>query len=107
MPPIAGPEEPGPFSFADPDRIRSILDRAGFQEVEVTPRNDWISIPDGSRSSFAAQAVRLGALRELLSEADEDTRARVLDAIEQALAGKTENGEARLARGFNVVTAEA
>jgi SAM-dependent methyltransferase len=106
-PPIAGPEEPGPFSFADPDRIRSILERAGFRQVEITPQNDWISIPEGRHSSFAAQAVRLGALRELLRDAHDDTRARVLEAIEQALAAKTKNGEARLARGFNLVTAAA
>ena len=35
--PVLGPEEPGPFSWADPTRVRRILEGAGFSEVSLTP----------------------------------------------------------------------
>lgn len=35
--PQPGPEEPGQFSWADPARVRRILEGAGFREVALTP----------------------------------------------------------------------
>ena len=35
-PPARDPETPGPFAFANPDRVHRILERAGFQEIEIT-----------------------------------------------------------------------
>src|SRR5688500_8277765 len=35
MPPL-GPEDPGPYSFGDPDRVRRILDGSGWKEVELS-----------------------------------------------------------------------
>ena len=32
-PPLPGPDAPGPFSFADPGRVRTILAGAGFRDV--------------------------------------------------------------------------
>ena len=39
LPPIPtpGPEEPGPFSWADPARVHRILEDAGFREISLTP----------------------------------------------------------------------
>ncbi|HVS78570.1 MAG TPA: methyltransferase domain-containing protein, partial [Steroidobacteraceae bacterium] len=34
-PPASGPEEPGPFSFADEHRVRGILQGAGFGDVKL------------------------------------------------------------------------
>ena len=35
--PEAPPGAPGPMAFADPQRVRSILDAAGWRSVEVEP----------------------------------------------------------------------
>ena len=35
--PPPGPTDPGPFSLADPDRIRSILTSAGFTDIAIEP----------------------------------------------------------------------
>lgn len=35
--PSPGPTEPGPFSLADPDRVRSLLHGAGFADVVIDP----------------------------------------------------------------------
>jgi SAM-dependent methyltransferase len=37
MLPPPGPTEPSPFSLADPDRTRSLLERAGFADVVIEP----------------------------------------------------------------------
>jgi len=37
MLPPPGPTEPSPFSLADPDRTRSLLEGAGFDEVVIEP----------------------------------------------------------------------
>ena len=34
--PAHDPEAPGPFAFANPDRVRGILERAGFGEIDIT-----------------------------------------------------------------------
>ena len=36
-PPKLGPDDPGPFAFADETRVRRILDAAGFREVKLEP----------------------------------------------------------------------
>lgn len=37
MLPPPGPTEPGPFSLADPDRVRSLLHEAGFADIAIEP----------------------------------------------------------------------
>ena len=60
-PPMPEPGEPGPFSLADPERIRTVLSGGDFHHIEVTPHNDMIvmsreQIPDVARTS-----IRIGA----------------------------------------------
>ena len=35
--PQSGPEDPGPFAFAQADRVRRILDQAGFSAIALVP----------------------------------------------------------------------
>jgi ubiquinone/menaquinone biosynthesis C-methylase UbiE len=48
-----GPEAPGPFSFADPNRVRGILGGAGFTDVTV----------EGMRRCLRLEVARLWTLR--------------------------------------------
>ena len=106
-PPMPGPDEPGPFAFADPDRVRSILDRAGFTGVEVVARGDTVTTEESRIPEVARASIRVGMVRELLREADEETVRRVLDAVEDALRGRLQDGEVRASRGVNLVSAVA
>ena len=36
-PELPGPEEPGPFSLATPDRVRAVLEAAGWADVQAEP----------------------------------------------------------------------
>ena len=57
MPPPGGP---GPFSLAEPDRIRSVLGAAGFRDVVVSPGNDLLSFPASDLARFVAQTTAHG-----------------------------------------------
>ena len=107
MPPMPGPDEPGPFSLADPERVRSVLGDAGFSGVEVTPHNDVITITEERIAEVAATSMRVGAVREALKEADDDLRARVLAAIEDAMRQRVHDGVVEATRGVLLVRAKA
>jgi SAM-dependent methyltransferase len=48
LPPPPGPDAPGPFSFADPERVRRILAGAGFIDVTLEPRHDTLVLGGGA-----------------------------------------------------------
>ena len=105
MPPMPGPDEPGPFSMADPGRVRTLLDAAGFADVDVVAHNDQVVVPEDLVGAIVDSATRVGAVRESLRDADDDTRRRVTEAVDDALRSRIEHGELRLSRGVLLVTA--
>lgn len=60
------PGAPGPFAFADPDRVRSILATAGFADVEITPHDEKVG--SGDLETAVALALRIGPLGSILRE---------------------------------------
>jgi SAM-dependent methyltransferase len=59
LPPIPtpGPEEPGPFSWADPARVHRILQSAGFREVSLTLVDPAIQLASTGEAAEAADFV--------------------------------------------------
>ena len=55
--PTPGPEEPGPFSWADPARVHRILEGAGFSEVSLTPLDPVIQLAGPAGEAEAADFV--------------------------------------------------
>jgi len=84
--PITMPENagPGPFSFADADRVRRILGAAGFARVVVAPL-DVDLLFQGTLRANALFIAQFGLLGRALGSADDATRARTVDAVERAL----------------------
>jgi hypothetical protein len=107
LPPMPGPEEPGPFSLADPDRVRSILGAAGFEHVDVTPHADHVVGSEAEIPRIVALATAAGPAREAMREADEDTRRRVVEAVDTALRERVREGELRMTRSIHLVRATA
>jgi SAM-dependent methyltransferase len=107
MPAMPNPDEPGPFSLSDPDRTRGILESAGFRDIGIQPHNDVVATTEDRIPRVAAIATRVGAVRDLLKDADPSTGDRVRTAIEEALRARVEDGEARVSRGILLVTATA
>lgn len=89
------PDAPGPWSLADPDRVRSVLGAAGFTGValETLDAPMWL----GDTVDEAYDFIRAGNnARMLLEGKDPDAAARALAAMRTALEN-VEVGDAGLA----------
>jgi SAM-dependent methyltransferase len=107
LPPMPGPDEPGPFSLSDPERVRSVLKAAGFDYVDVLPHADFVAISEERIPEVAATAAKVGAVREALRDADDQTRERVVAAIQDAFRARLDHGEVRASRGVLLVMGNA
>src|SRR5947208_4549940 len=77
LPPIPtpGPEEPGPFSWADPARVHRILEGAGFRDVSLTPIDPVIRLAGPGGAAKAAEfALLFGPLTRVLSGVSPEQR---------------------------------
>lgn len=105
LPPMPGPGEPGPFSLAELGRAEAVLLGAGFTDVTVASRAHPLVTPEAEVPTMVQLAAAVGPLREALRNADDETQARVLEAVHEALLTKVDGGELRLSAGAFVVTA--
>jgi hypothetical protein len=105
---MPGPGEPGSFSLADPDRVHEVLSKAGFRVIDVMPRADQIVISEEQLADFAATTFELVRFAGALEDADQQTCARALAAIEQGLRARLQDdGHVRMSRKVLLVTAKA
>lgn len=85
-PPPPVPHAPGPFAFADPDRLRHILTTAGFSDINLETHQTAISVGGATTVEEAADfSLEIGPVGTLLRTAGTDTRARVAASIRDAL----------------------
>lgn len=86
-PPAPGPEEPGPFAFADERRVRDILDKAGFREVALAAVDMSFDIGIGRGLEAAVEAAMgLGPASRALDGQPPEVRAAAANSIRAALA---------------------
>jgi len=72
---------PGPFAFANPERVRGILQRAGFREIDIIAHDEQVG--SGDLDAMLAVCLRVGALGKILRENPElRARPRALDREE-------------------------
>jgi SAM-dependent methyltransferase len=107
LPPMPGPDEPGPFSLSEPGRVETVLAEAGFNDIVVTPHAHTIVLPEAQVASLATLSQRVGPVREALRTADAETAARIHDAVHAALEARVDQGELRLSSAAFIVTARA
>jgi SAM-dependent methyltransferase len=85
--PPADPDAPGPFAFADPERVRGILASAGFGVVRIEPHETAMRLGGpGDLERMVDGAVEMGPVLRLLAGADDAARATVRAAVRDALA---------------------
>ncbi len=77
------PHAPGPFAFADGDRLKGILEAAGFSAVTLIAHDQKIGSGDLEQS--LATTLKIGPLGAVLRE-NPDRREAVIDAVRAALA---------------------
>jgi SAM-dependent methyltransferase len=83
--PDLGPEgAAGPFSLADPDRIRCILTEASFAGIEISEINEQMFL--GENAADATDFLQgTGMARLLFEGADPETERKAIDAVREEL----------------------
>jgi SAM-dependent methyltransferase len=82
LPDLGGPEDPGPFSLADPDRIRQLLGGAGFRAITARPVSEPMWIGADVDDVVTYQLGTPMARSMLASVADEETNQKMVEAVD-------------------------
>lgn len=102
----AGPEEPGMFSFADPARVRRILEAAGFHDIVLSSHDLALRLAGpGGAAEAAAFSVQFGPLARVLADVKAEVRQAIIEAVTQAYRRLETPDGIVLGGGFWIVTA--
>jgi SAM-dependent methyltransferase len=81
------PDAPGPFAFADPERVRGILTGAGFSAISIEPLRQALLIGDSDLDAAVDFLLRMGPTARALRLANDPAlTGRVAAAVRDALA---------------------
>jgi ubiquinone/menaquinone biosynthesis C-methylase UbiE len=84
--PQMGPEEPGPFAFASEERVKRILNAAGFSEIAMEPVDLALDVAIGGGLDAAVKsAVEIGPAARALTDHPPETVAAAIQSIREAL----------------------
>jgi SAM-dependent methyltransferase len=107
LPELGAGDQPGPFSLADADRIRSMLGRAGFDQVATEPYTTAVLVAGGGTIDETMDyLVTSGSGRALLENAAEPARTAAINAVREALEPLHDGDGVRLGAAAWIVTAE-
>lgn len=98
------PDAPGQFGFADPERVRGILEAAGWSDVVLAPVDFPCALPEPALAEYAA---RFGPVGRVLGEADEATRNEVGAVVRAAFEPFVHGDEVRFVSACWQVDARA
>jgi SAM-dependent methyltransferase len=108
LPDPAPTNAPGMFGLSDPDRIRQLLDGAGWNEVTVAPRHAPLLIGGGGTVEETLRFLRTGSLgRAMLDGVGPEVEARALQSIREVLQSRADEEGVRLDAAMWLVSASA
>lgn len=96
------PDAPGQFAFADPGKVRGILEEAGWDDVDARPVDVECTMPEAALVTYL---TRFGPVGLVLQEADERTREEVVNVVRAAFDPYVRGDEVRLTAALWLVTA--
>lgn len=89
----ADPNSPGPFAFADAERVRRLMEAAGWRDVSVARFEiPFASGGGGTLDETVDFMMEMGPAAPALREADSATRTRVRQAVYEAMKPYEKNG---------------
>ena len=107
LPAPPDPTAPGPFAFADKDRVASVLRNAGWSDISVDPFNTHITLPGDTVETSAKFMLQIGPLARLIAEQNLDAK-RVEQALTERLSGEVQDdGRVAMRSACWLVQAEA
>jgi SAM-dependent methyltransferase len=98
------PDGPGQFALADADRVAAILRESGWTGAEIRPLDVPCALPEAGLARYIAQ---MGPVGKILQEADDGTRARVVEAVRPAFEPFVHGNQVRFTAACWMVTARA
>lgn len=103
--PPPDPTAPGPFAFADRDRVEGILSGAGFAKVAIEPLD--LAMGTDTLDEAVFQALRMGPLGAALRQtgAPDELKKKVEDVLRAALEPHVQDGVVRLPGAAWIVSA--
>jgi SAM-dependent methyltransferase len=81
----ASPDAPGRYSFANPDRVKSVLLQAGFHGIAIEKFDTRVHLGNTPEEA-ASSSIDAGPLLRTLADVDEATRTKVRAAVTARLA---------------------
>ncbi|MGW6010087.1 class I SAM-dependent methyltransferase [Streptomyces sp. NPDC055210] len=102
--PARRPDGPGQFAFADPGRVRLVLEESGWTGVDIQPLDVDCTLPE---SELVPYFTRLGPLGLVLREADERTRTDLVETVRAAFDPYVRGAEVRFTAACWTVGARA
>ena len=107
-PPPAEPGAPGPFSFADGERVAKILREAGFADVRVEPSVGLLSLGGARTLDEAVEfAFKIGPASRMLADQPPATVAAARESVREALAAHASDEGIRVPRATWIATGRA
>ena len=100
------PDAPGRYAFANPDRVKSILLRAGFHAPDIQKFDAKIHLGETPEAA-ASSSIDGGPLARTLAEVDDETRKSVREAVTARLAREMGPGGIYLTASCWLVAAKA
>ena len=106
--PQLGPEDPGPFSFADEARVKRILSEAGFVDIAMEACPLTFDVAAGKGLEAAVQgALEIGPASRALEGHPPEVAAAAIGSIREALAPFAKGQAVLLPGAIWIVTARA
>lgn len=100
------PHAPGPFAFADPQRVEGILQDSGFRDIAVEPFRANIRFGEApTLQQSVRQLAMIGPVSRLIVDQEPAVLERVFAAMEEALAPHYRDGALDLPGAVWFVTA--
>jgi SAM-dependent methyltransferase len=106
------PDAPGPFRFAEPERLSGILAVAGFREIAFTPVDEALVLgrSDSGEARAAAEAAAafsldLGPASRLVRDQPPEIRDQAFARVQADFEARARDGAVRLAAACWLVTA--
>ncbi|NOT39253.1 MAG: class I SAM-dependent methyltransferase [Alphaproteobacteria bacterium] len=104
--PQMGPEDPGPFAFADPARVRRILANGGFDAITLNPFDTKVEIGN-TLDDAVTYLMEFGPISRALTDASPSQREQATNALRDALAPHAKAAPITLGAAVWIVTAKA
>jgi SAM-dependent methyltransferase len=102
--PARRPGAPGQFAFADRRRVCTILEESGWAEIDIRPIDVACALPEKELVRYLS---RLGPVGLILQEADNQTRAQVIETVRPAFDPYVQGADVRFTAACWMVGARA